>query len=90
MKLSTLIVIVPIAVLAALFAVANRQEVVVTLDLFGKLRGITPEYHPLSRMLREKPLVPLAETVADASVRLSPGVPPVETDPRRPRSAAGG
>ena len=36
MKLSTLIVIVPIAVLAALFAVANRQEVVVTLDPFAK------------------------------------------------------
>ena len=32
MKYSTLIVVVPIAVLAALFAVANRQEVVVTLD----------------------------------------------------------
>ena len=36
MKLSTLIAIVPIAALAALFAVANRQEVVVTLDPFAK------------------------------------------------------
>jgi len=32
MKYSTLFVLVPVAVLAALFAVANRQEVVVTLD----------------------------------------------------------
>jgi uncharacterized integral membrane protein len=35
MKLSTLIVIVPVAVLAAIFAVLNRQEVVVALGPFA-------------------------------------------------------
>jgi len=36
MKFSTLIVLIPVAVIAALFAVANRQEVFVKLDPFAK------------------------------------------------------
>ena len=35
MKLSTLLLLVPVSVLAALFAVANRGEVVVRLDPFA-------------------------------------------------------
>jgi hypothetical protein len=36
MKLSTLLVLVPVVVLAALFAVVNRGEVIVRLDPFAR------------------------------------------------------
>ncbi len=47
MKSSTLLVLVPLSVLAALFALANRQEVVVILDLLkgeGALSLAMPLY----------------------------------------------
>ena len=47
MKYSTLFVLVPIAVLAALFAVANRQEVVVTLDPLARAEAALTVAMPL-------------------------------------------